>query len=344
MPERQSFAQVAQIGVEATPGTAVAATSRIGSLNVVPKTTAEVSTFTPDGLKFPSVAALNREWGEFSVDGQPTYEEVAKMLANVIGTPTIVQVMDGATPTGAYEWTMIPSVASADAPKTFTLEYGQSGVQAEKYAHMLGTSFSLSISRSGVSQGGGGILQAATTGITPTAGLTIPTTLTPMMPSQASFYYATSQAGLSAGRLLRAVSCDAGVTDRFNPAWFVNALVGSFTTWVENPSGVGGEVSLLLEADANGMQFYTNMRNGSTGYFRIEFVGANIYNAGTKPNLTFLFQWDIAFKVTDIAEMSDSDGIYAIPVTLSYVVDPTWGSAPGQAMTFLVRNKVSTLS
>lgn len=339
MPERSSVAQVAQVGVEATPGTAVAATKRLGSLSYTPSTQAEVSTFRPTGMKFATVASLNREWAEFSVEGQPTFEEIVIPLSNTIGTATVTQVMDGVTPTTAYEWTFTPASSAADAPKTLTLEFGQSGVQAEKYAHLLGTAFNLSVSRSETSVGGSGFAQAAVTGITPTPALAIPTALTPLMPGGFSFYEASTYAGLSAGRLLRAVSCEASVEDRFNPAWFVNALVTSFATWTENPDGNGGGVNLVLEADAAGMAFYSKMRAGSTGYFRIECEGPVLYNAGTKPNLKALFQWDLAYKVTAIEAMSDEDGIYAIPVTLTPVHDSTWG----QAMQFLVRNKVATL-
>lgn len=341
MPERSTIAQAIQIGVETVPGTPVAATSRLGGLNITPAPSVEASAFRPTGLKFPALVSLNREWAEFTVDGTPTYEETAKMLSNCIGTPTIVQVMDGGTPTGAWEWTLVPSSTAADAPKTFTLEYGQSGVQAEQYAHMLGTGFSLAVSRTEVTEGGGGILQAPTTGFTPTGALSIPTSLTPMLPGHFSFYESATSAGLSAGKLLRAISAEASVEDRYNPAWFVNAAIQSFAAFVENPDGVGGTVSLTLEADSAGMAYFAKMRAGSTGFFRIEATGgADIYNAGTKPNLKHLFQWDLAYKVTNIDAMSDEDGIYAIPVTLQPIHDATWG----KAMSFLVRNKVSTLS
>lgn len=341
MPERSSVAQVSQIGVEATPGTAVAATRRLGSLSVVPSISAEAEMFRPEGLKFPTVQVLNREWAEVDVEGTPTYEEVIIPLSGAIDTATVSQVMDGATPTGAYEWVFTPDSAAADAPKTFTLERGQDTVQAEQFTHLLFSGFGLEVSRTGVSLSGSGFAKRAASGFDMTNGLETPADLTPIAPGHFSVFLSDTVAGLATegNRLTRVIGANPSVEDRYNPAWFVNGAEDSFTTWVENPDGVGGTFGLTVEADATGMAWLPRMRVGTTHYLRIEAEGPVIYNAGTQLDLRHLFQWDMAVKVENAESWSDEDGIYAIPWTLRPVHDATWG----KAMTMKVRNTVSAL-
>lgn len=346
MTERSTVAQLTQVGVEATPGTAVAATRRLGSLTLAPSITAEAEVNRPEGMKFGTTQTLNREWATVDVGGKPTYEEVIIPLSGAITAATAVQVMDGATPTGAYEWTFAPDSSAADAPKTFTLERGQDTVNVEKYAHLLFTAFGLEVSRSEANMTGSAFAQAAVKGTALTPALAIPATLNTMTPGSFCIYMADAQADLSAAgasdpakRLSRVISFNASVEDRYNPAWFVNCSISSFTTWVENPDGAQGGVTMTLEADTVGLGLLDNLRAGDTVFLRLESFGPVIYDAGTKPNLRHTFQWDLALKVESVDAFSDEDGIYAIPFTLKPVHDVTWG----KAMSVLVRNKVATL-
>lgn len=343
---RSTASQVSQIGLEATPGTAVAATRRLGSLTITPSITAEAEPFRPEGMKFPTLVVLNKEWAEVEGEGIPTYEEVIVPLSGAVDTATVSQVMDGATPTGAYEWVFVPETATPDAPKTFTLERGQHLEQVEKFTHMLFTSFGLEISRGEVTMSAGGFAKRATTGTTATTGLNTPTALTPIAPGHWSVYMADTQAALSSGaasdpakRLARIISANPTIEDRFNPAWFVNQSEDSFTTFTESPDGVGGEFGMTVEADAVGMGLLANFRNGDTKFIRLEALGPVLYNAGVQTNLRAMFRWDMAVKVLNADGWGDEDGIYAIPWTFQPTHDATWN----KAMQITVRNKVASL-
>lgn len=341
MTERSSVAQVTQIGLEAQAGTAVPATRRLGSLSVVPSISAEAEMFRPEGLKFPTVQVLNREWAEVDVEGTPTYEEVVIPLSGAIDTATVSEVLDGATSTGAWEWVFEPASGEADAPKTFTLERGQDGVQAEQFTHLLFSGFGLEVSRTGVSLSGSGFAKRATSGFDMTNGLETPADLTPIAPGHFSVFLADDPAdlGLEPNRLTRVIGANPSVEDRYNPAWFVNAAEDSFSTFVENPDGVGGTFGLTVEADQAGMAWLPRMRVGTTHYLRLEALGPVIYDAGTQTDLRMAFQWDMAVKVENAEAWSDEDGIYAIPWTLRPVHDSTWG----KAMSIMVRNTVQSL-
>lgn len=341
MAERSTVAQIAQIGVEATPGLAVPATRRLGSLTLTPSIQAEAEMFRPAGLKFPTVQVLNREWTEVDVEGQPTYEEVIIPLTGAIDTATVSQVMDGATPTGAYEWVFTPDSSAADDPKTFTLEQGQEGVQAERFTHLLFTGFGLEVSRTEATLSGSGFAQATESGFNPTDGLQTPAELTPMAPGQFCIYLADDPTDLDdpGSRLTRVINVSPAVEDRYTPAWFVNCTEDSFSAFVENADGAGGTVGLTVEADAVGMSWLPRMRQGTTHFLRIEATGPVIYDEGALDPITMLFRWDMAVKVETADTWSDEDGIYAIPWTLRPVHDSTWG----KAMEILVRNTVASL-
>lgn len=346
MPERSSVAQVSQIGVETTPGTAVAATKRLGSLSLTPSIQNDTNPFRPQGMKFPALVIQNMEWAEVGVEGVPTYEEVIYPLSGAMNVATVNEVMDGATPTGAFEWTFTPATFGADTPKTFTLENGQEGVQAERLAHLLFTEFGLEISRGEVSLSGSAIAKRVEAAFDPTNGLSLGD-LNPVTPGQFSVYVVDDPANFEdtpghtdATNLLgRVIQANPSISDRYTPAWFVNSAETSFTTWVENADGASAEFGLTVEADSDGMSWLNRMREGTTHFIRVEAVGPQIYDAGTSPDLRHLFQWDMAVKVNEADDWSDEDGIYAIPWTLQPVHDGGWG----KAMTVKVRNTVATL-
>lgn len=341
MPERQTVSQVQQIGKETTPGTAVPATKRLGSMSFSPGVNAEVDMFRPQGSKFATVQSLNQEWTEGDIEGKPTYDEVIYPLSGVMGAPVTSQLMDAATPTGAYQHVFTPKTELADSPFTYTLEQGDA-VQAESVAHLLFTAFGLDISRSEVNLSGSFFAKALTRSITMTTGLAMPTNLVPILPSHFSLYTAATAAllGTTQQRLLRVVSANPSMGDKYQPNWFVNSAESSFTTYTEAAEGPSSEMPMTVEADAVGMALLDKLRSGETTYLRLEAKGGPaIYNAGTQLNLQHRFCWDMAIKSSGVDTWSDEDGIWAIPFTFGMVHDGVWGKS--QQIT--VVNKVQTL-
>lgn len=87
--------QVSQIGVETTPGVAVAATRRLNSMGVALSPNSEVQTIRPPGFKFDTASYQTREWSEGSIAGDASvaYNEIAYPLASLLSTPTITPVI-----------------------------------------------------------------------------------------------------------------------------------------------------------------------------------------------------------------------------------------------------------
>ena len=69
--------QTAQIGAETVTGTNVAASQETVLVSASRfRPNPDISIFRAAGNKYPSVAALNREWTELDMDGAITYTEI----------------------------------------------------------------------------------------------------------------------------------------------------------------------------------------------------------------------------------------------------------------------------
>lgn len=321
MSERDTISQVNQIGVETTPGTAVAANKRLTALSVGPAIQTDISKFRPAGYKFSTLAVPNKEWVEASLEGAPTYTEMIYPLASVLTNPTVAEILDGATPTGAYRWQFSPSSTSPDSPKTFTVEQGSS-VRAQRFAYGLIPELTIGIGRDELSLGGSMLGTRVEDGITLTAAPT-EVALIPILPTEIDIYVDTTSAGLGTTKLTRALSAELSLSNRYGPLWVLDSTKDSWVAHVElEPTA---QLTLMLEADAQGMGLLTAMRAGATRFVRILATGDNIYDGVI--DVDYKFQADLAVKVEDVGDYSDQDGVYAIEWTFSLNHDSGWGKA-----------------
>lgn len=321
MPERASINQSVQLGVETTPGSPVAATRRLGSVGFAISPQAEINARRPIGQKYSSLQVLGQEWSEAEIEGGPVYTELPYLFASLLSTPVVTQIMDGSTATGAYRWVFDTNSFGDDNPKTFTIEQGSS-VRAHRVSNAIISELSLEWSREEIELGGTAIARAIEDGVTLTAGAT-QLEQVPVKPTDLSIYLDNSSAQIGTTKLLRNLSGEFSVSDRFVPLWVVDRAQPSFVTTIEGEPEV--EFSLTLEADAQGMQSLQAMRAGQTRFLRIEAVGPVIYAGTTPVRHTMLL--DIAGQVSEPDEFSDEDGVYAIGWTFGAVHDPTWGKA-----------------
>ncbi len=145
--------------------------------------------------------------------------------------------------------------------------------------------------------------------------------LVPVLPKQVSVYMADTQAGLaSANALTRAVSGEWSLSDRFQMVWPLNAAQTSWAAHVEGEPKL--TMSLVMEADADGMGLVTQLRNGATKWVRIKAVGDIIEGA-----IPYSFQIDQPIKITEAGDLSDADGLFGITWNGVGVHDGTWGKA-----------------
>lgn len=328
MPERSALTQGVQVGVEATPGVNVAANKKLISIGVEPGIAVDMQKFRPMGQKFASIITPGKEWIEADLSGAGSYTELLYPFASLLVSPGAPAVSD----TTAQTWTFSPSSTSEDTVKTLTVEQG-GAVRAQKFNYGLVTEVELTFNRDGVEVSGSMIGQRLSDNITLSGA---PATIleAPILPTDLDVYVDTTSAGLGTTKLTRVLEATIHVGDRFNPVWVLNSALASFAAHVETePSAT---ITLLQEADAEGMAELTQMRAGSTKFIRVKATSPTLAGAATVP---YSFAWDAAIKVSDAGSFSDEDGVYAIEWTFDQVHDGTWG----KAFTVAVVNKIATL-
>jgi hypothetical protein len=80
-------------------------------------------------------------------------------------------------------------------------------------------------------------------------------------------------------------------------------------------------ISVVLEADQQGMALLQQLRTGSTRYLRIEAVGPQLGSQN------YRFTLDAPCRVTDVTDFSDEDGVFAIGFTLTPIHDDSFGGS-----------------
>lgn len=155
MAERASVLQRSQVGPETTPGTAVAATKRLGATSIQIQPAGNINRFAPMGEKFDTIAAMGREWAELAINGYGSYNDIAYLLNGLVRQTTPVQQGGSA----AYLSTFTPRSAQEDIVQTFTVEQGElsAGGRAVRCPYGLFTNLQLNWSREAVNVSGGGL-------------------------------------------------------------------------------------------------------------------------------------------------------------------------------------------
>lgn len=338
MADRATLFQKVQVGVEgtATPGTAVATTRELAALSIEPGVKVEIDSFRPMGKKFATLMSLNKEWGEAKLSGRATYTEIVYPLSSVITRATAT--VGTATAAGTmYTWTFSPNSSGADAPATFTVDQGSSE-RAHRMTNAVVTELSLDFKRDGIELSGSMIGKQIQDGITmPGTTVTSQVSLVPVLPTEVGVYIGTSPTHLnSATALSRALSASWKLSDRFGPIWTLDSRQSSWAALVETEPSL--EMTLMVEADAEGMALLPLARSSETLFLRIQAIGGTVL---TTPVRTYEFTIDTAFKITDVGEFSDEDGVYALEYTLGGVSDSTyWG---GTATIITVKNQIASL-
>jgi hypothetical protein len=324
MAERATIFQAAQIGVEATPGTQVAANRKLIGLSIEPSPNVEEDPFKPQGSKVPTLVQKGKDWTTADLDGRALYTELPYIFSSLLlaATPTSL----GGAPI-AYQWSFIPTQASADTPKTFTVEHGDG--RAGAFTYGLVTEFGMTLNRDEISIEGSMIGRDYIDGVTLTAA---PTSSEEQVihPSQVSVYSDTTSAGLGTTKLTRVLEFDWSISDRWGPVWVLDAAQSSWVAQVETEPKI--ETTLTVEADANGMAWLARARDNATRFVRLEATGANISGANNHR-----LRLDQAVKVTDTGEFSDEDGVFAIEFTLGAMYDSGWAR-------YLVADVVTSLA
>ena len=329
MVDVAAIAQGAQVGAEATPGTAAAAGTILDSISITTGFPGQNDTFRPDGHKYPSLTLPGKEWMSAAYDGKLTYSDFVYILSSAIRWTTPANT--GST---GKVWTVAPQNAAEDTHLTFTVEKGGS-VRAHRFAYGMFSSINIDVTRDECNISGEMFGRRIEDGVTLTATPTA-VELDPVLPRNFSVFLDTTAAGLGTTRLLRTFQGQINLGNLVAPVWPINALVPSFDTHVEvEPQQ---SVVMFVEHDAAGAEFITLLRSGDTRFLRLSATGEAAFEAGT-PGIFKSWIFDGAVKVKSIGDHEDREGIYGYSVTLDLVNDDDWG----KPYEFTVTNRIATI-
>lgn len=328
MPERSSLAQGVQVGVESVPGTNVAADKKLSAISIEPAVNVDMQTFRPMGSKYATVITPGKEMVEADVSGSGSYTEILYLFASCLVSPSAPATVDGTGRT----WTFAPAGSSEDTVKTLTVEQG-GVVRAHKFNYGIVTEVELDFSRDAVEVSGSLMGQRLSDNIVMTA---TPTAIeqVPILPTDIDVFIDPSSGTIGTTKQVRVLNANWHLSDRFGPIWTLNSALTSYAAHVETEPTA--EITILAEADTEGMAPLAQMRGGATKFIRIKGTSPTLAGATTAFHSVSL---DAACKVSDVGDFSDEDGVYAIEWTYTMVYDAAWG----KALTTAVVNKIATL-
>jgi hypothetical protein len=148
MADRASVFEAAQIGVEATPGTAVAALKRLLCTSIIATPNTPANKFRPQGSKADTDVIRRKDHTEAQIEGVLSFYDICYLASGLLCAATIT-TPGGAT--SARDWEFLPKTFGPDDFKTFTVETGSSaGAEKFAYGFLNGLSFRFSEEEAGL--------------------------------------------------------------------------------------------------------------------------------------------------------------------------------------------------
>jgi len=327
MAQPTKSTQIVQIGLEnpSAPGP-VNATKRILSwgVDIMPEETFDK--FRPMGIKYDTIATVNKDWAGGTISGRMTYDEMLYLLASVLTTPSTTAIITGAQPVTA--WNFNPSSTVADAPLTVTVEEGSS-IVAYRAASMVVSDLTLKIDRGATCEVSGNTIgKKYNVGITLTPGAT---SLTPgpfvVQPGQVDVFIDPDSADLGTTQMLNCNSIELVIGTRFDAWWVLSTSQDSFAEVVEQVPAV--KMTLTMGADPTGMGFLNTARLGQSVFIRVKCSGPEIGNTDHFMGFTF----DFCGKIASVPKLGDTTNVVTVAWEFDAIHDGTWGKAMQAVLT-----------
>lgn len=319
MAIRPAVTQIFEIGMESVQGTEVAPSRQLRSLtwDITPQV--EIDEMRPNGFKYATMTATNREWSTGSIGGEPDYNEITYLLASVVnaGTSTVAGTAGGGT---AYSWVFNSDSDGLDTFQTYSARKGDAN-HAEKVAGMIVDSFTLDVTRQDASISGSFLAGRMNDGtaISGTAAF-IGDVQRPILPGHFDVYLdSTDYTDLGNTQLDYDFRFMFEISGRHTPVWPLKSTNDSYGFTVEGPPTVGATLQMMADDVTN--DILDAMRVNSTVYVRAEATGV------TLADQTYKLTIDTALQVISAPSMSDLDDVYVAEWGFRAVHDADWGKA-----------------
>jgi hypothetical protein len=308
MAGRGTVNRTVQIGVESTPGTAVAANKSLPTMSLTLSRQLESKEFRAQGYKAAGEVPIVKDFGTGTLSGPLNYTEIVYLL-NTLVTGVI------ATPGGgtlSRTHTFSPSLTGTDAFKTLTIQEGDS-TAAVQMANSLLTDFGISISLDDASVTGT-ILGKAPTNTTLTGSPTVVSQYS-VTPRQVDLFMDTTFGGIGGTKVTDALAVNAQFNNKQAPKWVLNTAEASWKETIEVVPDLS--FSFTTEHNAQSRALFASITSTAnpTQYLRLKATGSIIEGA-----LPYYFQLDVAAKVNAL-EQTDEDGVWGYRYDCTPIAD-----------------------
>jgi hypothetical protein len=180
----------------------------------------------------------------------------------------------------------------------------------------------------------GGTTPAAAVSTLPPASAISTLAIVPILGNQFDWYYGRSQAdaALTVNKFSRIFNVKWGLGNRFDVFSPMDTSVDGFAGHVtDEPSA---DVSFVVGADDQGMQFLSSLRLGETVFLRGYAQGPMI-----ETGFNYFYQVTMAIKIEKISERKAEQKLMAVEYSGKLAYDATWGNA----IEVVVQNAITAL-
>lgn len=308
--------KIAQIGIEATPGTLVPATKRLPNYMIKMKPEGSFAEYRSSGSIFIENVFPGEELAKGSSEGGMSYSDVVYPLASLVN-----YVAPTGDATNGYVWSFKPSPLGADAAyKTYSLETGDAN-NGFKFAYTRWSGFTMKFNKKEARQSGELLGRAMSIGAMATSGVTVAEKKL-IVPNKVNLFHATTMAGLagSSNKVPRLFDVEFTIANRWIPVFQMDSDDTSFVELVLGEPEV--TFKLKLGAQTSGSDLITpitlaKMRAGEPMYFRVKSVGEAI---GTGFYTLFL---DVCAVLNKPLDLDDENGVTGLGAEFRVINDGT---------------------
>jgi hypothetical protein len=337
--ERAIATSIVQLAPETTPGTPVAATKRLSSLNIALASDADVAFQGPTGYLFDTTSTVNREWSTSDISGIPNYCELQYPLSSLFGAATITTPPSGVL---TRDWVFNIVHNRQGTIKTFTVEQGDVDAgTSERAAYCFFNSLDMSFSREGGTEIGGSMMgQIIDYAFTLTDPLTVNgLPQVPVQPNEVNVYLDLDSSDIGTTQWTDAFTIGWSIADRWNVAYPLNRSKPSFDRhYATKPDPT---MTFSVANNVAGRELIDYFRERTNMFIRIDALGPLIESVGSGPAIDyfFMYQQDMCVQLAEAFDPADINGLATLDWSGRIVYDTTWG----KAITAKIRNNQTAL-
>jgi len=308
---------VCQYGAESTAGTPVTAAKRLSSMMFEFGREGTQTFYRAAGNKYPTAGVRHREWATGRFYGIGDYNHLSIAFALLVGHGTITNPT-----TGVYSWPFAPNTATADTPKTATVQIGDASA-AQKVAHAQATGITINFNEDSIDVDAPIIARA----IDNASSLdTVSSTIAeaPMSVADINWYIDSTYGGIGTTAWARVKSGSFTLGDRVAPTFNQNTSQTSFAELIEQ-AVEGATLSVVTEYDSQSRALYDalNVDSLPVRYIQVKVTGDALGGGNNQ-----LFKLNVAVKLESATpQRSVAGGVYGYTFNFRVLHDSTMGRA-----------------